>query len=67
MLDYIGVVSATRWLQELLDPNKATYTLISESGVEFSWVVLPDDLKEALLGFMAVNNLAESSFSGMTD
>ena len=44
MLEYIGVVSATRWLQELLDPNKATYTLISESGVECSWVVLPYEL-----------------------
>ena len=67
MLEYIGVVSATRWLQELLDPNKASYTLISESGVECSWVVFPDELREALLGFMAVNNIAENSFCGMTD
>ena len=66
MLDYLGVVAATRWVQELLYPNKDTYLLMSESGVEYSWDGLTDDLNEALLGFMAVNDLSDSSFAGVT-
>ena len=37
-----------------------------ESGAEYSWDGLSDDLKGALFGFMAVNDLAESSFDGVT-
>ena len=58
---------ATHWVQELLDPKKSTYPLMSKSGVNYSWDGLSDDLKEALLGFMSVNDLAESSFTSMTD
>ena len=39
---------------------------MSESGVEYSWDGSSDDLKEELLGFMSVNDLAESSFAGVT-
>ena len=39
---------------------------MSESGVEYSWDGSADYLKEELLGFMAVNDLAESSFASMT-
>ena len=34
IIEDLGVVAATRWLQELLDPKKSTYTLMSESGAE---------------------------------
>ena len=39
---------------------------MSESVVDYSWDGLSDNLKEALIGFMAVNDIAESSFSGVT-
>ena len=63
MLENLGFVSATRWLQELLDPNKSTYPLMYEYGEEYSWDGSSEDLKEELLGFMVVNDLAESSLS----
>ena len=66
MLEDLRVVAVTRWIQYLLDPNKAPYPLMSESGEEYSWDLLLNNLKEVLLGFMAVNNLAESSFAGVT-
>ena len=40
--------------------------MISESGVEYSWDGSSENLKEALIGFMEVNELAESSFAGVT-
>ena len=61
MLEDLGVVYATPWVQELLEPKKATYPLISESGADYSWDESSDDLKEAFIGFIAVNDLAESS------
>ena len=66
MLEDLGVVAATSWVQELLDPKKATYPLMSESGTEYSCDGSPDNLRVALLGFMGVNYLAESSFAGVT-
>ena len=66
MLQDLGVVAATRWVQELLDPKKATYPLMYESGAEYSWDGLSDNLMEALLGFMDVNDIADSSFAGVT-
>ena len=46
--------------------KEATYPLMFESGVENSWDGLSDDLKDELLVFMAVNDIAESSFAGVT-
>ena len=66
MLEDIGVVATSRWVQELLNPKKPTYPLMSESGAEYCWDVLPGDLREALLDFMDVNGLVESSFTGVT-
>ena len=66
IIEELGVVAETNWVQELLDPNKDTYPLMSESGAEQSWYGLPDDLKEAFLGFIVVDDLAESSFAGVT-
>ena len=39
---------------------------MSESGVDYSWYGSSDNLKEAFLVFMAVNDIVESSFSGVT-
>ena len=39
---------------------------MSESGSDYSWYGSSDELKEALLGFMAVNDLADSSSAGVT-
>ena len=59
-------MATTRWVKELLDPKKATYILMSEYGVKYSWDGSSEDLKEALIGFMAVNDLEESSFAVVT-
>ena len=66
MLEDLGVVDATRWLQELLDTKKATYSLTSESGVEYSRDGFSDDLKESALVFMTMNDITESSFADVT-
>ena len=67
MIEDLVFVAATRRVQELLDPNKATYSLMYESGAELYWDGSSDNLKYALLGFMDMNDIAESSFAGVTD
>ena len=37
MLEDLGVVDETHWVQELLESKKSTYPLMSESGVDYSW------------------------------
>ena len=66
LIEDLGVAAATCWLQEWLDPNKYTYPFMSESGAEYSWYGLSDDLKEALISFVAVNDISESSFASVT-
>ena len=39
---------------------------MSESETEYSWDGLAEELKKALIGFMDMNDLAESSFAGVT-
>ena len=51
---------------ELEDKTKATYKYLSVSGSPFSFDHCPEDVKEAMMGLMAVNDLAESSFAGVT-
>ena len=60
MIQDLGVVAAKCWLKELLKPKKGSYPLMSESGAEYYWDGLSDDLKDALIGFMAMNDLVES-------
>ena len=50
----------------MLDPTKVTYMLMSESGDAYPWDVASDELKKSLFGLMAVNDLAESAFGGLT-
>ena len=40
--------------------------LMSESGGAYSWDVASDELKKSLFGMMAVNDLTESAFGGLT-
>ena len=60
MIEELGIVSATRWVQELLDPRKATYPLMYESRADYSWDELSENLNEELIGFMAVHDIVES-------
>ena len=36
ILENLAVVAAERWIEELLDPTKVTYMLMSESGGTYS-------------------------------
>ena len=60
------VTSARVWIDELNDPKKATWQFMSNSGGEYSYDHSSTDLKEALLNMVAVNDLVESSFAGVT-
>ena len=62
----IDVVVAERWIEELLDPTKVTYMLMSESGGAYSWDVASDELKNSLFGLMVVNYHVESVLRGLT-
>ena len=66
ILENLAVVAAERWIEELLDPTKVMYMLMSESGGAYSWDMASDELKKSLFGLMAVNNLVESAFVGLT-
>ena len=62
VLEEISTVMAQTWITELVDPKKTTWDLLSESDGKYLWEGLSEELTSALLGLMAVNNLAESSF-----
>ncbi|KAL7523561.1 hypothetical protein ACHAXR_000896, partial [Thalassiosira sp. AJA248-18] len=66
MLEKLASVAAQAWINELLDPTKGTYQFLSESEGEYSYEHSSEELKAALLGMVAVNDLAESSFAGVT-
>ena len=59
----IGVGALQR---ELEDPKKATFRYLSMSGSEFSYDHCPEQTKKDMLGKWATNDLAESSFGGVT-
>ena len=66
MLEKVAAIGIQAILDELLDEKKATYKYLSISGTEFSYEHCPDAVKEKMLGKMASNDLAESSFAGLT-
>ena len=66
MLDTIGTISLKAMIKELEYKTKATYKYLSLSGSEYSWENFPETTKKAMLGKMATNDLAESSFAGVT-
>jgi hypothetical protein len=65
-LEEYAKVAAEAWIAELVDPTKGTWLLLSESEGELSWDHSSLKLKDALMGMVAVNDLAESSFAGVT-
>jgi len=66
MLEKLAAVAAQAWIDELVDPTKGTFRFLSESEGEYSYDHSSAELKEALFGMTAVNDLAESSFAGVT-
>ena len=46
--------------------KKATYKYVSISGSDFSYEHCPEDVNKSMLGKMTSNDLAESSFAGVT-
>ena len=65
-LEQLAKAGAQAWIRELLDPKKATFYLMSASGSEYCWANCTPEMKEAFKGKRAVNDLAESSFAGVT-
>ena len=65
-LEELAVKMAKAWIEKMVDPDWVNWNLLSESGGEYSWDGSSDELKEALVGMMATNCLAESSFGGVT-
>ena len=63
--DLVGIVTGA-FLEELRNTNKASYKYLSSSGSPFSYNHCPEDIKNKMIGKMATNDLAESSFGGLT-
>jgi hypothetical protein len=61
-----AIAALLAWIDKLLDPKKATFQYLSESGSDYCWSKCSDEVEIALIGKMAVNNRAESSFAGVT-
>lgn len=66
ILEKVAKLAIEAMLRELEDKKKATYKYLSVSGSPFSYDHCPQAVKDAMLGMMAVNDLAESSFAGVT-
>ena len=66
MLEKIAVIGIQVLIGELEDQSKATYKYLSISGSEFSYEHCPDEVKQSMLHTSAANDLAESSFAGVT-
>ena len=66
MLEELAAVASQAWITELTDKTKGTWQFMSESGGDYSFEHSSDELKKALHGVVAVNDLAESSFAGLT-
>ena len=65
-LEKVAAVGIQALKDELETKKKATYKYLSISGSEFSYEHCPEEVKKAMLGTMATNDLAESSFAGVT-
>ena len=66
MLETIATIGTQALIDELIDEKKATYKYLAISGSEFSNEHCLDDVKRAMLGQWASNDLAKSSFAGVT-
>ena len=66
VLQKLTVLGIQELLDEFKDDKKATYQYLSISESKFFWQQCPPNVKKVILGKMASNNLAESSFVGVT-
>ena len=66
LFENLTAIAAQAWIDELLDPKKATFQYLSESGSDYCWSHCSDEVKTALMEKMAVNDRAENSFAGVT-
>ena len=66
ILEKVATLAMEAMICELENKTKATYKYLSLSGSPFSFEHCPEEVKEAMCGMMAVNDLAESSFAGVT-
>ena len=66
MLVTITTIGTQALIDELLDEKKSAYKYLSILGSELSHEYCPNDVKRAMLGQMASNDLAKSSFAGVT-
>ena len=65
-LENIAAIVIPALIAELEDESKVTYKYLSISKSELSFKHCPGDMKKAMLGKMASNDLVESSFAGVT-
>jgi hypothetical protein len=65
-LEEISAIAAETWIAELLNPKKGTYQFMSDSNSAYCYKNVTEELKRAAMGKLAVNDLAESSFAGLT-
>ena len=65
-LEEYAQIAAKRWIVELIDTTKGTHRLMSECEGDLSWDHSSEEMKMALMNMVAVNDLAESSFAGVT-
>ena len=65
-LEKIAAIGIAELVVDMENENKATYKYLSISGSEFSYEHCPEDVKKSMLGKIASNDLAESSFAGVT-
>jgi len=66
MLKKVAATAINAMIEEMEDESKATYKYLSISGSEYSYDHCPDEVKKAMLGKAATNDLAESAFAGVT-
>ena len=62
----LAAVATEALLDELHNTNKASYKYLSSSGSPFSYEHCPENIKKDMIGKMDTNDLAESSFAGVT-
>ena len=66
MIETLGKIYVKDMIKELEDKTKATYNYLSISGRDYSWDHFPETTNKYMLRKMVINNLAESSFAGVT-
>ena len=65
-MEELAVTAAQARIDELVDPNKVMWQFMSKSEREYLYDYSSDEFKETLFDMVAVNDLVESSFAGVT-